>query len=780
MVRKVAATIIVWSVIALTLNAQKMEVYPGQNYYTGEKQGRVIVLLKGVNDGSVELFLGNKKITTSQEVKEGRNVVEFPLKDLKDKDSKLKCVLSAGGKKIESDNIIVRRLPPKTNAVKIDNITGGLIVDEKPFFPFGFYCYSKEDAPQPFLAENEVVSGFNMMSPYQSCDAKFMNNRKVYMDNAAKYNMKVHYNLLGPVRDAAVNRAKLAECLKFVTREVKAFRDHSALLGWYISDEPELRNEKPDVLREIYLKIKELDPYHPITIVFISAGPAQKYKNCLDIVMTDPYPIPNRGPNNAAIAPWKLKSQFRYKKPIWTVPQAFGGNEHWGREPTKQELRLMTYRGIQEGSTGVQAFIRNGYNGFPKSTETWHEYAEVARGIAELSPDILSDEQAPGVASLSPKHIKAAVWLKNNRITIMLANLNNQPSNCSVKLKDITFTGKALCPFENRQVDVKNGAISDMIDAYGTRVYQFNLKTAEMYGKDKLKDKNLIRNSSFESSPSTSTPSSCYVGIGDGRGVSYFVDSIEAAHGRHSLRIHVPDEKNIFSISPYAPHIAGGQDYIISVWAKAKKFPATGKFPTLEINVNGLTGPYQYSTESEGGTVNTGKKFKVQGSKRSFTLTENWKKYTIPGTSQKKFKCWFNFAIKTPGTVWLDAMSFSPNTGSMIGTWTPEQLIKTESEITWDVTKVIKNAGSFSVVFSYKKGKQALVIKETQLLEDGKAVATDVHNGFTGWETKNNRYKLNLKTYIKGKKYSIKVIANGSDKMDSFGDVYLKENKKNH
>jgi hypothetical protein len=345
----------------------------------------------------------------------------------------------------------------------------------------------------------------------------------------------------------------------------------------------------------------------------------------------------------------RVKKQFRYKKPIWTVPQAFGGNECWEREPTKQELRLMTYRGIQEGSTGVQAFIRNGYNGFPKSLGAWGEFAEVAREIAELTPDILSDEEAPIIEALSPKQIKAAVWLKNNRITVMLTNLNNQPGNCSVKLKDINFTGKASCPFENRTVDIKNGKISDIIDAYGTRVYQFNLKTSEVYGKEKLSEENYIKNPSFEVIPSTATPSSCYIGIGDGRGVSCLVDSLEAVHGRHSLRIHVPDEKNTFSISPYAPNISKGINYVVSVWAKAKKFPATGKFPTLEINVDNLKG-----------TTNTSKELEVKGSKRTFTLTDKWGKYKISGTADKSLKCEFNFTVKTPGTVWLDAMQFSP------------------------------------------------------------------------------------------------------------------------
>ncbi len=55
-------------------------------------------------------------------------------------------------------------LSPKSNEVKTDRLTGGLIVNRRQFFPFGFYCYSPVN---PLMPEEEVVRGFNMMSPYQ-------------------------------------------------------------------------------------------------------------------------------------------------------------------------------------------------------------------------------------------------------------------------------------------------------------------------------------------------------------------------------------------------------------------------------------------------------------------------------------------------------------------------------------------------------------------------------------------------------------------------------------
>lgn len=81
----------------------------------------------------------------------------------------------------------------KRNEVKIDRLTGGLIVDKKLFFPFGFYCYSPVQATLP---EEEIVNGFNMISPYQKILPQTLDERKAYMDRCAELGMKVHYNLL--------------------------------------------------------------------------------------------------------------------------------------------------------------------------------------------------------------------------------------------------------------------------------------------------------------------------------------------------------------------------------------------------------------------------------------------------------------------------------------------------------------------------------------------------------------------------------------------------------
>lgn len=87
----------------------------------------------------------------------------------------------------------LKKLPYKFNAVQVDRKTGGVIARGMPLIPYGFYCYSPV---QPMIQEEEVVRGFNLISPYQSIPNSDRKMRKVYMDRAAELGMKVNYNLL--------------------------------------------------------------------------------------------------------------------------------------------------------------------------------------------------------------------------------------------------------------------------------------------------------------------------------------------------------------------------------------------------------------------------------------------------------------------------------------------------------------------------------------------------------------------------------------------------------
>ncbi len=81
----------------------------------------------------------------------------------------------------------------KSNEVKTDRLTGGLIVNRRRVLPVRILLLF---AGSPTLPEEEIVNGFNMISPYQTILPETFKARQAYMDRCAELGMKVHYNLL--------------------------------------------------------------------------------------------------------------------------------------------------------------------------------------------------------------------------------------------------------------------------------------------------------------------------------------------------------------------------------------------------------------------------------------------------------------------------------------------------------------------------------------------------------------------------------------------------------
>jgi hypothetical protein len=225
----------------------------------------------------------------------------------------------------------------KTNEVKSDRLTGGLIVGGRIFFPYGFYCYSPV---QPTLPEEEVVKGFNMMSPYQKLVPETLNDRKRYMARCADLGMKVHYNLIsltggGGVSSQVQGLTDEAKRDRLIS-EIRTFMDHPALLAWYIADEPNGFRIPPSDLEKVYNIIKQTDPWHPVSMVFMAPFlSSRNYANALDIVIADPYPVPNRPVTQTRVATQQLVAEFRVKN-FW-MSRRLGGGNGGGREPRSRK-----------------------------------------------------------------------------------------------------------------------------------------------------------------------------------------------------------------------------------------------------------------------------------------------------------------------------------------------------------------------------------------------------------------------------------------------------------
>jgi hypothetical protein len=613
------------------------------DYYTGEKTGQVLVYVPESKTGmnvTVDLVLDFNFLNRNAVVFPGHAMpVSFGMENFKQGNNEVTVSFYEDGKWVDSRKVNVLVRPGKPNEVRCDLLTGTLVADGLPFFPVGFYC---QWPVFPTLPEEEVVKGFNMMSPYWKIDNKQRKERLRFMDRCAQLGMKVNYNICnvaaGGVHTEALSKDEKLALLK---KEVEALRDHPALLSWYLYDEPEGQGVPADSLKAAYDLIKTLDPYHPVTIVFMAPHMANQYAHVMDIAMTDPYPVPN-GPI-AQVEEYVeiLNGYFRYQKPVWVVPQAFGGNEWWTREPDPREVRAMTYLGLIHNASGVKYFIRKGLNGSPKSQAMWGECGEIAQEVMELLPSLAYGQPAPP-AWASVKEIQARAINHNGLITILVVNTQNKPMEFDIRLKDLDLVMDVEVVGEGRKVQMKAGLISDIIDAYGTRLYRVENRIKPDWQKDISKG-NLTRDPGFEDISSPGIPAACYVQPGSDRGATFFLDGRVHKQGDHSIRLVTPVEGGGAKLQFFGLELDPDKSYTCSVWAKAAPGIPESKPKPIMFNL------------SLGVDHHT-----------SFELTDDWSEYSL-GTAGKPVKASLHrwsmpaLELESAGTAWFDLLQVVPD-----------------------------------------------------------------------------------------------------------------------
>lgn len=620
-----------WGAFAKVSSDQRINIFSKCNYYTHEKEATIVCVLPGISGSSgfeLQLLDGKKRKIGMYQFTD--SILHIPI--IEDKliygTNRFYAKVYTNRRLLKDTIVEIIRLKPVDNEVKIDRETGGLVVNGLPFFPFGFYCTTVGKIP-----DQEILNGFNFIGPYQSNLPEGLAERKAYMDRCAQLGMKVQYGLnsligSGHNGDKGLEKDE-EEKIALLKNEILAFKDHPALLSWYINDEPDGQGRDPRLLEKAYNLIHELDPYHPVSIVFMMPSKFHEFGKTMDIAMTDPYPIPKSVDIRGYVQ--QMNRDFRYQKSVWLVPQAFGGQEMWPRESTPKEIRVMTYLGLLEGVKGIQYYVRSATNFNPQSVGIWSECSNMSVEVSQMTPFLLSSETQETLVTGNPDILAKSFSYKGNKL-VMVVNKENRPFTFSLNLEKIQGAQNAELWFENRSVTLNGSKLEDMIDALGTRIYLIRKRAAE--NKSLVYSGNTIYNPSFEE---VATP-----GLATGQGKGYlderkadlgatvFADSRQSVDGLFSLRIQTPADSVGKTIRFLPIILKSGDTYNVSIWAKALK---QVKMPHFRIAI---------ANE------------KIE---KSFILEPEWKKYSFvfkaPNSSTNAI---VELELVQKGTAWFDLM----------------------------------------------------------------------------------------------------------------------------
>jgi hypothetical protein len=380
-------------------------------------------------------------------------------------------LLGDKGQKMHGLERIIRKLPPAPGGVEWRITENGILLrNEQPFLPVGWYSLPAE----ALKAAASNVSWL-YMGPWQTVEAL----RKALDEIGAAGGYAMIYptvNNQGP-NELAISPIS-GKDMELIRQRVRALKDHPALLGWYLADEPEYHRVLPESLQQLRTLISEEDPWHPTIVVNNAFGAIRQFAQSGDVIAPDPYPFfkrggmsPSMGKVGAFIA--EAAAAALPGQAVWVVAQAhdtrdFGGKGE--RAPTFVESRNMVWQAVSAGARGVVWWDWNWV--FPNTIDSVIGNAYLARELNALKAYVLAPITG-GLEVTAPQRemVRAALRTADGQHALFAANAATTEQE--VVFRAPALAGRELVVVgEGRTLKVADdGEFADRFAPYGTHLY---------------------------------------------------------------------------------------------------------------------------------------------------------------------------------------------------------------------------------------------------------------------------------------------------------------------
>jgi hypothetical protein len=269
--------------------------------------------------------------------------------------------------------------------------------------------------------------------------------------------------------------------IESVKNYVQFHKDHPALEGWHLADEPSVnRNEGPLTAPnaiKLYDAIKAVDPVHPVSITFASGEDPRPYVPAMDVLQHDDYPAKafNREFTNldrwTRFTSWMGYVARQNNKPFVPILQAFGGSNlrpvMGYRAPTAREMRYMVYASLayQADSVYFWAFYRR--------DPSWVNsvLAPLVDQLHVLQPALEAGAQ-PGTVSSSNANVTTRAFQdpSTSRWYVLIVNHAAGASSGSATFSG-PLAGNDVAYRDGQATPITNDQLGYSLSQYEARVY---------------------------------------------------------------------------------------------------------------------------------------------------------------------------------------------------------------------------------------------------------------------------------------------------------------------
>lgn len=377
----------------------------------------------------------------------------------------------------------LRKLPPPPvgNEVRIDE-NRNLLVNGQPFFGLGWYgSVPTEDPRADVVALQNVVTPVVVELPDISALTENFARHGI-MSIVSVENGRLFYSFKLWQEDKAALRP-IAEELKILAEPspelrklmaelIAAVQGEPGLLGYYISDEPEINGVRSDYLEHLYQLLCELDPYHPVFITNDTLeGIVTHGYRCADVLNPDPYSL------RFDYVPRFLKrvnevgriGQSTYVT-LWHASGQAHFTHEYGTAPP-YSYRVFRHQYLAAIAYGAKGFTAYTSPFFMPEIEYRYGLPYVWRELRFLEKAILAPPPAV------PVQVEAAVEMGlfarevDGKVYLILAHHQPGAQEATVRSELLEGRKSLFVLSEGRTVEVVNGAFSDHFTEGDVHVY---------------------------------------------------------------------------------------------------------------------------------------------------------------------------------------------------------------------------------------------------------------------------------------------------------------------
>ena len=355
---------------------------------------------------------------------------------------------------------------------------GQLTIDGERVFPMGWFKLGATATTDPFT--NEVLDegpphGFDFVMHYSPWPPHG-NGIMAWMDAAHARSMKVMIDL----RPLSTSFPTLTSMLNWTGHQggTVKLKDHPALYGYYLEDEPDGRGLDTAALLADYNEVKLEDPCHLIfTSYYLPFSDITDYLAATDVAISELYSV-NDWADVAADVATAAAEGVGYIGAPWATDLP--------AKPTftAAEFKLVTFSAIVDGAGGIMPFIFEGHDPTLSDYDPDHREDNIypttdilaqitdqlamgaTGGISASSPAFETNFGAYAVGGDSERAVLVAV---NHGAAI--ASVTFEVGGLSSEITEVSVLG------EDRTIPLTGPSGNQLVDSfdatYGVHVYSF-------------------------------------------------------------------------------------------------------------------------------------------------------------------------------------------------------------------------------------------------------------------------------------------------------------------